>query len=140
MNPSARVLVVSEQKALRLLLQQTLEHSGCVAIPAEDCWSATALGTIDPPDLILLDEHTVQGDAEAFQALSDRYPHAVVAALAAPVRRRSWQIPGADCLIEKPVDERALLRAVRWSLEMLAEGGASPAPSGEPPAQPLPRN
>ena len=116
----ARVLVICESKAIRLLLQQTLEHSGCTAITAEDCRTATGLGGIVPPDLILMDERTFGGDANGFQAVVDQYPSAIVAALAAPVRCRDHGIPGADCLIEKPVDERTLLRAVAWSLEMKA--------------------
>lgn len=76
------------------------------------------LGGIDPPHLILLDEKTVGADADAFQAMVDKYPAAVVAALAAPVRSRTRGVAGADCLIEKPVEEGRLLRAVAWSLQL----------------------
>lgn len=107
---------------MRLLIQQTLEHAGCTAIAAESCRTATGLGNIDPPHLILLDERTVGADADAFQAVVDRYPDAVVAALAAPVRRRMQGIPGADCLIEMPVEEGRLLRAVAWSLSLQEDG------------------
>lgn len=113
---------------MRLLIQQTLEHAGCTAITAEDCRTATVLGNIDPPHLILLDERDVDGDPDAFRAVVDRYPDAVVAALAAPVRRRMQGIPGADCLIEKPVEERRLLRAVAWSLQL--HEGADDLPPG----------
>jgi DNA-binding NtrC family response regulator len=112
------VLVVCEPPAVRLLIQQTLEHAGCTAIAAENCRTAMVLGSIDPPQLILLDEKTVGGDADGFQALVDKYPAAIIAALAAPVRSRTQGVAGADCLIEKPVEEGRLLRAVAWSLQL----------------------
>lgn len=129
MNLPARVLVICESKVIRLLLQQTLEHSGCTTITAEDCRTAAALEKIVPPDLILVDERTFGGDANGFQAVVDTYPSAIVAALAAPVRFRDHGVPGADCLIEMPVEEASLLRAVAWSLELQDRPDADVRPS-----------
>lgn len=125
----ARVLIVCETPAVRLLLQQALDRAGCTSIAIEDCAAAARLGEIDAPHLILLDEHGFRIDGASFQALVDRFPDAIVAALAGPVRNRDCTIPAADCLLEKPVDERALLRAVAWSLALQdpGESGAGPA-------------
>lgn len=114
----ARVLVVHQLPAVRNLVAQALEMKGCTAIAVEDCVTATALETLDAPDVIVADEKAIDADADAFQAMRRRFPNAVVVALAAPMRLRRESPRGVDCTVEKPPRDEQLLRAVHWALEL----------------------
>jgi CheY-like chemotaxis protein len=116
-NPP-RVLVVHDVPAARKLVAHALEAKGCTAIGVEDCRTATALETLDPPDVIVADERIIDADLAAFQAMRGHYPKAIVVALAAPMRLRRGGRQGVDCMVEKPVRDEQLLRAIRWALEL----------------------
>lgn len=123
----ARVLVVHDVPAVRQLVAHSLESRGCTAIGVEDCAGAAALGTLDPPNVIVADERLIDADPEAFHAMRERFPRAVVVALAAPMRLRAAAgRRGVDCTVEKPARDEHLLRAVHWALA-LAEAGAADA-------------
>jgi CheY-like chemotaxis protein len=113
-----RVLVVHDVPAVRKLVAHALEAKGCTAIGVEDCQTATALETLDPPDVIVADERIIDADPEAYRTMRGRFPKAVVVALAAPMRLRRGGRQGVDCTVEKPARDEELLRAIHWALEL----------------------
>jgi DNA-binding NtrC family response regulator len=114
----ARVLIVHDVSAIRLVVARALEEDGCTAIGVEDYRLAADLLAVDPPDVILTDERIFNSHPDAFQAMRDLFPAIVVVALAAPPHHRDGGIPGVHCTIEKPPKDQDLLRAVRWALEL----------------------
>jgi hypothetical protein len=89
----------------------------------EDCRGAAELATLDPPDVIVADERLIDADPEAFDAMRDHFPKAVVVALAAPMHlRSSVGRRGVDCTVEKPARDEQLLRAIHWALTLADPG------------------
>jgi DNA-binding response OmpR family regulator len=120
-----QVLLVDDDRLIRLLARKALEAVGCRVVEAATAESGVSLAKADPPDLILLDFHLPDQDApavarelRAFPALAttrilllsgSQEPDDIAAALAA----------GVDDHLAKPFTPGALAARVRLELDRL---------------------
>ena len=114
----ARVLVVDDDALQRAAMVSTLAKSGYTVVQATAGAEALRRVLDEPPDVIVLDLrlpdlHGVQV-AGAIRAVAPtrRMPIVVVTAFPEEVARLDPKLFGAECVLEKPVEESLLRDAV----------------------------
>ncbi len=118
-----RVLVVDDNHLIRRLLGLILETAGFVAVEAESGDDALELGRDEPPDAWLIDEvMPAMKGSDLIRALRRsrdvRLSRAAVVGISGrPGARAELLAAGADTFVAKPVDERAVLRALARALD-----------------------
>jgi CheY-like chemotaxis protein len=120
---SARILVVDDNRTLRLLISQALEHAGYVAIGADCAETALEVARTDPPDLLLVDQ-VMPGMSGAELIRSVRADptlrtRTVIGFSGVSNAAEELLRAGADLALQKPLHEEELLGQVR---RMLAAG------------------
>jgi CheY-like chemotaxis protein len=122
MTGPKRILVVDDNLTLRVLLAQTLEEAGYVAIAAESAEAALEVARFDPPDLWLVDHHMPGMDgAELIRLLRRSADERVRCAPAIGLTgyheaAQDLVEAGAACALCKPCGEGPLLRQVADAL------------------------
>jgi CheY-like chemotaxis protein len=119
----ARILVVDDNRTLRLLISQALEHAGYVAIGADSAETALEVARTDPPDLLLVDQ-VMPGMSGAELIRSVRADptlrtRTVIGFSGVSNAAEELLRAGADLALQKPLHEEELLGQVR---RMLAAG------------------
>jgi len=118
-----RVLVVDDNHLIRRLLGLILETAGFVAVEAESGDDALELGRDEPPDAWLIDEvMPAMKGSDLIRTLRRsrdlRLSRAAVVGISGrPGARAELLAAGADTFVAKPVDERAVLRALARALD-----------------------
>ncbi len=130
---NARILIVEDDPALTVLLQDNLEYEGYTVDIATDVAEATAKARANPPDLMLLDLMLPDGDSfEVCRTVASMLPQVSIVILTS----RQSQVDkikgldlGADDYVTKPcgVEEllariRAVMRRTRPSVSRLQLG------------------
>jgi CheY-like chemotaxis protein len=117
-----KILIVDDDQDTRKLLKIRLESSGYETAFAADAVTAIAAAREEKPDLILLDFGLPGGDGvvvmerlKAFPALS-HVPVVVVSAREPISTEQRAAAAGAEAYVEKPIDNKALLEAIRRAL------------------------
>lgn len=127
-----RILVVDDNRTLRVLLAHALEEAGFVAIAAESGEAALEVVRFDPPDLCVVDHHMPGMDGAEFIRALRACDDARLRALPAigltgyPEARLALLDAGARCVLEKPFREGPLLAAVGAALGV--RPGSQPSP------------
>jgi len=136
----ARVLVVDDEPAIRLLAQRALQHKGYAVEVAGDGQEALDKVRARPPDLLLLDAMLpkVHGFEVARRVRSDPASRQVPIVIMTAVYR-GWRFAedarqsyGAEDYVEKPFRVDDLLRRVELVLEATASRDARPPSEAGP--------
>jgi len=119
-----RILVVDDNRPLRVMLAQVLESAGYVALVAESGEAALEVARFDPPDLCLVDQNMPgMTGAELIRALrnsSDERLRRIPAIGLTGLERFAKDLVAAGALfaLRKPIDEGPWLerveRAMHW--------------------------
>jgi len=137
----ARILVVDDEPAIRLLVQRALQSKGYAVDTAADGAEALEKVRARPPELLLLDAMLprLHGFEVARRVRSDAATRQVPIVIMTAVYR-GWRFAqdaresyGAEDYVEKPFRVDDLLRRV----ELVLEATASRAGPGPSPAEPL---
>ena len=117
-----KILIVEDDQDTRQLLKLRLESNGYETAFAFDAISAIAVAREEKPDLILLDMGLPGGDGvvvmerlKMFPALA-HIPVVVVSARDAAATEPRATAAGAEAYLEKPIDNEALLAAIKKAL------------------------
>ena len=117
-----KILIVEDDQDTRQLLKLRLESNGYETAFAFDAISAIAVAREEKPDLILLDLGLPGGDGvvvmerlKMFPALA-HIPVVVVSARDATATEPRATAAGAEAYLEKPIDNEALLAAIKKAL------------------------
>jgi DNA-binding response OmpR family regulator len=117
MEEKNTILIVDDEKEIRLLLQEFLEKNGFTVLAAEDGQQALQLAGEHLPDLVITDlllpkEHGI----EVMQAIKDRYLLPIIA-ISGIYKQDEIKTRIGDVFIEgffeKPLDLEAILACVR---------------------------
>jgi DNA-binding response OmpR family regulator len=117
MEEKNTILIVDDEKEIRLLLQEFLEKNGYTVLAAEDGQQALQLAGEHLPDLVITDlllpkEHGI----EVMQAIKDRYLLPIIA-ISGIYKQEEIKTRIGDVFIEgffeKPLDLEAILACVR---------------------------
>jgi two-component system OmpR family response regulator len=117
MGKKNTILIVDDEKEIRLLLQEFLERNGYVVCVAEDGQQALQLAAQQLPDLVITDlllpkEHGI----EVMQAIKDRFLLPIIA-ISGIYRKEEIQGRISDVFIdgffEKPLDLDGILACIR---------------------------
>jgi DNA-binding response OmpR family regulator len=136
----ARILVVDDEPAIRLLVQRALQHQGYLVEVAADGQEALDKVRAQPPDLLLLDAMLprLHGFEVARRVRSDPATRAVPIVMMTAVYR-GWRFAqdaresyGAEDYVEKPFRVDDLLRRVGLVLEATAARPAQTQAVAEP--------
>lgn len=128
-----RILVVDDNRTLRVLLTHALEEAGFVAIAAESGEAALEVVRFDAPDLCVVDHHMPGMDgAQLIRALrgSDDARLRAIPAIGLtgyPEARQVLLEAGARCVLDKPFREGPLVAAVGLALGVVPGHQAAPA-------------
>lgn len=119
------LLVVDDQPAIRQLLSETLESSGCEVVPAANGYEAIEIVQKNKPNLILLDlKMPGLSGLETLREINRFSPDVPVILITAygelPDPREAERM-GVRCLIIKPFDLNEVRAVVR---RVLDEGSA----------------
>jgi DNA-binding response OmpR family regulator len=121
---AARVLVVEDVRAVRILVAGILSECEFVPVLAATAEDAVRIAAADRPDVALIDE-TLPGMSGMdlirwFRSSADvRLSSVPLIGLSGfPSGGRALMDTGACCMVWKPVGADALVRAVRWALEV----------------------
>lgn len=122
-----RVLIVEDDSALRLLLEMTLDESGCELATAKNGAEALAVLDVAPPDVIVLDLNMpVMDGVHFYHCMKQRGLNVPTLLLSgdhnAPLMASELGVPAS---MSKPVDTDALTRAV---FELTDGAQREPAP------------
>ena len=119
----AKVLVIEDEKSLRLLYQQDLQREGYEVVSAADAREGLDLAEREPPDLVVLDIRMPGMDGlEAMGRLLDRRPRVpVILNSAYSSYKDNFMSWAADAYVVKSSDTSELLARVR---EVLAARAA----------------
>ena len=109
-----RVVVVHPSQAIRSLVSAILSAHGCGPVEAETVDDARTVIRADPPDFAIVDEAFVA-------ALASRTLPWI--ALARRGARPFVVDAGACCVVEKPIREDELMRAVGWVAQVYCRRG-----------------
>lgn len=127
-----RILLVDDNDLVRKLLRLIVEDAGYDPVEAESGEMALALAHADPPDVVVVDDAMpgMRG-AELVVALRGSpdlrlASVAVVAMSGRSTARRELFAAGADAFVPKPVEEDALLAAIRAAHHAPRPGGGAP--------------
>lgn len=127
-----RILVVDDNRTLRVLLAHALEEAGFVAIAAESGEAALEVVRFDPPDLCVVDHHMPGMDGAQFIRALRGSDDARLRAIPAigltgyPEARLALLDAGARCVLDKPFREGPLLVAVGAALGLTPDRPAAP--------------
>lgn len=117
-----KILIVDDDADTRQLLKIRLASQGYETAFAFDAVSAIGIAREQKPDLILLDFGLPGGDAvvvmerlKTFPALA-HIPVVVVSARDATATEPRATAAGAEAYLEKPIDNEALLAAIKKAL------------------------
>jgi DNA-binding response OmpR family regulator len=117
MEEKNTILIVDDEKDIRLLLREFLEKNGFTVLAAEDGQQALQLAGEHLPDLVITDlllpkEHGI----EVMQAIKDRYLLPIIA-ISGIYKQEEIKTRIGDVFIEgffeKPLDLEAILACVR---------------------------
>jgi CheY-like chemotaxis protein len=113
-----RVLVVDDNRAIRILLTQILELHGCATVEAERAEDALRLATQDPPDLMVVDQFLPGwSGAELIRMVRGSASGALrtipIVGLSGRAGAADLVEAGATCFLAKPFNEHQLLGAVQ---------------------------
>jgi two-component system nitrogen regulation response regulator NtrX len=117
MEEKNTILIVDDEKDIRLLLREFLEKNGFTVLAAEDGQQALQLVGEHLPDLVITDlllpkEHGI----EVMQAIKDRYLLPIIA-ISGIYKQEEIKARIGDVFIEgffeKPLDLEAILACVR---------------------------
>ena len=117
MEEKNTILIVDDEKEIRLLLREFLEKNGFAVLTAEDGQQALQLAGEYLPDLVITDlllpkEHGI----EVMQAIKDRYLLPIIA-ISGIYKQEEIKTRIGDVFIEgffeKPLDLEAILACVR---------------------------
>ena len=117
MEEKNTILIVDDEKEIRLLLREFLEKNGFTVLAAEDGQQALQLAGEHLPDLVITDlllpkEHGI----EVMQAIKDRYLLPIIA-ISGIYKQEEIKTRIGDVFIEgffeKPLDLEAILACVR---------------------------
>jgi DNA-binding response OmpR family regulator len=127
----ARILLLDDNQALRILLRQCLVEAGHDVVDAGDGEAGGRLYRLQSPDLVICDLYMPGKDGLEFIREVGRKAGTRIIAISGeglvgfgsllPVA----QAFGADLALQKPFDYATLLRAVETALAMNASGPAS---------------
>jgi CheY-like chemotaxis protein len=121
MTRPPRVLVVDDNRAIRILLTQILELHGCATVEAERAEDALRLATQDPPDLLVVDQFLPGwSGADLIRMIrgSDSGALRTIPIVGLSGRAGAAELveAGATCFLTKPFNEHQLLGAVQTAL------------------------
>jgi DNA-binding response OmpR family regulator len=110
-----KILVVDDDPTVRESLKDVLEGEGYIVVPAENGTQALELADRVPVDAVLLDLNMpVKNGWDTFEQLSRERPALPILIITArPNQLFTALSAGAGALLEKPMDIRTLLRAIR---------------------------
>lgn len=118
----AKILIVDDDQDTRQLLKIRMTSQGYETAFAADAVTAIATARAERPDVILLDMGLPGGDGvvvmerlKTFPALA-QIPVIVVSAREPTVTEQRATEAGAFGFLQKPIDNEALLRAIRTAL------------------------
>lgn len=117
------VLLIDDDRLIRLLVRKALEGIGCRVVEAETGEGGVAAARAEAPDLILLDFHLPDQDApdvaRALRASPSlaRTPILLLSASQDHDQVGLAVLAGVDGAIAKPVNGRVLAERVRFELE-----------------------
>jgi len=119
MGAMARILVVDDDDAIRLLYRLELEEEGYTIETSDDCCSLLERIEYSRPNLILLDVRLVEiNGIDILQEIRDRYDHLpVILCSAYPFFQYDRQELVADYYITKSGDLRELKHTIKMALE-----------------------
>ena len=122
----AKVLVIEDEKNLRLLYQQDLQREGYEVLAAGDAREGLSLAERERPDLVVLDIRMPGMDGlEAMGRLLDRQPRVpVILNSAYSSYKDNFMSWAADAYVVKSSDTSELLARVRELLESRAAESA----------------
>ncbi|WP_142811098.1 response regulator [Tepidiphilus olei] len=117
--PIRRILVVDDSPTERLALTELLTHEGYQVITAENGDQALALARTESPDLVLMD--VVMPGINGYQATrqlqrdaATKHIPVIICTTKGQEADRVWGLrQGAVAYLVKPLDEAALLAAIR---------------------------
>jgi two-component system chemotaxis response regulator CheY len=117
---TGKALVVDDSALARRNVRRALEAAGLEVIDAEDGISALERYFLERPDVVLLDL-VMKGmyGLEVMNKLREIDPGVRVIIISADIQQPSQQLAfaqGACAFVQKPVDDRELLDAVRAAL------------------------
>ena len=129
--PSAKILVIEDEPAIRKFLRISLETSGYVLVEAETAAKGLRQAASDPPDLIILDLGLP--DQDGLQVLKEirqwsNVPIIVLSARGRDADKVTALDGGADDYLTKPFSVGELLARIRVALRH----AALTTPSAEP--------
>jgi two-component system cell cycle response regulator len=120
MDPKKKVLIVEDDRDLRVALNARLRASGLDTAFAADGMQALAVARAERPDLMLLDLGLPAGDGfvvlDRVKDIADlaAVPTIVISARDAESNRQRALDAGAVRFLQKPVDNEVLMSAI-WS-------------------------
>lgn len=110
----ARILVVDDDKAMRLLLRAVLERRGHSVVEAKDGAEGLQCYWAAPPDLVITDiEMPVKDGLQMMQELRNICPTARIIAISGDRGRLAVAQTFSQCTFEKPLDMAEFLDAVQ---------------------------
>ena len=121
----ARILVIDDEKDLRVLVRQALESDGHEVIPATNGAEGLALQRKRPADLVITDIFMPEADGiETIHEIKKDFPRVKVIAMSGGGRASSMlqsvlttaSALGIDAFLRKPFDFSTLLQSVRQVL------------------------
>ena len=107
------VLVVDDDRSIRLLCRLNLELAGHRVLEAGTLEDAAEIATGERPQVVVLDVHVGSGDGVAFLAeLHALLPEVRVAMLTGTADTAGIRAAGADAIVPKPFDPAVLVATV----------------------------
>jgi DNA-binding response OmpR family regulator len=124
MSKRAKILVIEDEKNLRLLYQQEFEQDGFTVATAANAVDGLAMIEGERPDLVVMDIRLPGMDGlEAMSRLLDKHPRIpVVLNSAYSSYKDSFMSWSADAYVVKSADTGELRLRVRELLDARAEG------------------
>jgi CheY-like chemotaxis protein len=110
----AHILVVDDDKIVRLLLRAMLEHQGHSVVEAENGDEGLRYYRAAPTDLVITDiQMPVMDGLQMIQALRDDFPTARIIAISGEKSRLAAARAFSQCTFEKPLYMEEFLDAVQ---------------------------
>jgi len=116
----ATILVIDDQKSVRMILKRALEDAGYQVAEAANGRHGLDLFQTTPADLVITDIAMPEMNGlELILELTRAFPNVKVIAMSgiASDELQAAKLLGAQCTLQKPFDLPALLRAVQYELE-----------------------
>jgi DNA-binding response OmpR family regulator len=129
----ARVLVIDDDPAVRLVLQRNLEHAGFDVMTAEEGLGGLAAALAEAPDVVVLDlmmpnvDGFVVLDALRRDPRTSAMPVIVLTAVTAPGMKERCEEAGASLVMTKPFEPSKLAAGINAILTV-GSGRSQPTP------------